>query len=122
MWFKSVYSTQNCSNALSTKIERLQNYAMRIVLDESPRTPSVALRVRLGWISLHRRRLNSLLCTVHRCVLQQAPEELINLFKKNRALYTTTRGADKLHLPRPFTDNHILSFAFQGALYYNLLS
>ena len=40
----------------------------------------------------------------------QAPEELINLFKKNRALYTTTRGADKLHLPRLFTDKRRLSF------------
>ena len=45
----------------------------------------------------------SLLCMVHRCVLQQAPDELINLFTKNRALYTTTRGADKLHLPRFLT-------------------
>ena len=94
----------NCSNELSTKIN-LQNYAMRIILDEPPRTPSAALRDWLGWTSLRRRRLYSLLCMVHRCVLQQAPEELINLFTKNRALYTTTRGADKLHLPRPFTKN-----------------
>ena len=77
-------------NALFTKIERLQNYAMRITLDEPPRTPSAALRVKLGWISLHRRRLNSLLCTLHRCVIRQAPEELINHFKKNRALYSST--------------------------------
>ena len=70
----------NC-NALSTKIERLQNYAMRIILDEPQRTPSVALRVKLGGTSLHRRCLTSLLCTLHRCVLRHAPEELINLFK-----------------------------------------
>ena len=111
----------NCSNELSTKIERLQNYAMRIILDEPPRTPSAALRDRLGWTSLRRRCLYSLLCMVHRCVLQQAPEELIILFTKNRALYTTTRGADKLHLPRPFTNKCRFSFAFQGALHYNLL-
>ena len=38
-------------------------------------------------------------------MLRQAPEELINL-----ELYTTTGGADKLHLPRP------LQIIFEGAL------
>ena len=97
----------NC-NALSTKIEHLQNYDTRIILDEPPRTPSAALRVRLGWTSLYRRRLKSLLCTVHRCVLRDAPEELINLFKKNRALYTTTRVADKLSSKTLYTKTQII--------------
>ena len=104
----------NCSYALSTKIERLQNYAMRIILDETPRTPSAALIVRLDWTSLNKRRLNSPLCTVHRCVLRQAPEELINL--------TLLLEDQTNYIFRdPFTDKLRLSFAFQGALRYNLL-
>ena len=41
---------------LSQSIESVQNYAMRVVLDKPPRTPSAPLREFLGWHTLHQRR------------------------------------------------------------------
>ena len=110
-----------CSAYLTQSLERVQNLGMRVVLSKPPRTPSAPLRNQLGWTTLHRRRHNALLCQVHWCVLNQAPSYLSGKFIKNSCTYSSTRGADKLHLPRPHTETYRQSFEFQGALQYNQL-
>ena len=110
-----------CSSNLAQSVERAQNYGMRVVLNKPPRTPSAPLRDELGWTTLHRRRHNATLCQVHRCVLKQAPSYLSGKFVKNSCTYSSTRGADKLHLPQPRTEMYRQSFEFQGALQYNQL-
>ena len=110
-----------CSSNLAQSVERVQNYGMRVVLNKPPRTPSAPLRDELGWTTLHRRRHNATLCQVHRCVLKQAPSYLSGKFVKNSCTYSSTRGADKLHLPQPRTEMYRQSFEFQGALQYNQL-
>ena len=111
----------SCSNTLSQSIERIQNYAMRVILDKPPRTPSAPLRNQLNWHTLHQRRENSLLTQVHRCVLHQAPSYLSSKFTRNCNRYTSTRGANKLHLSRPSTEYYRSCFEFQGAVLYNKL-
>ena len=115
-----VYHSCNISN--SNKLERVQNYAMRVILKKPPRTPSEPLRDALGWTTLQLRRQNRLLCQVYRCLHGHAPMYLRRKFITNADFgYQTTRAAGKLHLPRPLTNHFKSSFEFQGALAYNAL-
>ena len=89
----------SCNSSLSQSLERVQNLGMRVILAKPPRTPSAPLRKQLGWTTLHMRCHNSLLCQVHRCVPNHAPTYLCQKFVKNSRTYSSTRGADKRHLP-----------------------
>ena len=93
---------------LSQSIESLQNYAMRVVLDKPPRTPSAPLS-------------NAMLSQVHSCILNHAPSYLYSKFQRNSTRYSSTRGANKLRLSRPSTEFYRASFEFQGAFHYNKL-
>ena len=59
---------QECGKILQKSVERIQNYAMQLICSRPPRTPSVELRNRLGWMPLTKRREMSRLALVHRCV------------------------------------------------------
>ena len=120
VYCSTVYNS--CSNSLSDKLERVQNYAMRIILKKPPRTSSEPLRKTLGWSTLKKRRHINMLCQVHRCLQGHAPQYLRNKFSTNaESGYKGTRGENKLHLQRPLTDNYRRTFEFQGALSYNKL-
>ena len=106
---------------LSQSIESVQNYAMRVFLDKPPHTPSAPLREFLGWHTLHQRRHRAMLSQVHRCILNHAPSYLCSKFQRNSTRYSSTRGANKLHLSRPSTEFYRASFEFQGAFHYNKL-
>ena len=110
-----------CNQTLSQSLERSQNYAMRVILNQPPRTRSASLRDQLHWTTLHQRRHNQMLCQVHRCLLRQAPVYLTSKFVRNSYLYSSTRGANKLHIPYPRTNKFRLSFEYQGAYHYNQL-
>ena len=111
----------HCGAALRERLERVQNYAMRIIMRKPPRTHSEVLRDSLGWTTLATRRHGALLCQVHRCVNNQAPTFLCTKFYANSNLYSGTRGTEKLHLGRPSSRFLHSSFEFQGALHYNSL-
>ena len=70
----------SCGITLSKRIERVQNYVMRIILRKPPLTSSLELRQSLGWISLRERRHCALLCQVHRCCSKQASPYLCSKF------------------------------------------
>ena len=111
-----------CSKTLSDKVERIQNYAMRIILSKPPRTSSEPLRKQLGLTTLKIRRQNATLLQVHRCLHRCAPLYLNNKFMTNSSFgYSSTRGANKLHLNRPNSNYYRNSFEFQGALMFNIL-
>ncbi len=54
----------SCGATLQTKLERIQNYAMRLVTSAQPRTPSAQLRAELSWMTLQDRRKMLLKSTV----------------------------------------------------------
>ena len=58
----------SCGAVLSKRIERVQNYALRMILQKPPLTSSESLRQTLGWSTLELRRQSALLCQVHRCL------------------------------------------------------
>ena len=118
----SVILHDSCSKTLSDQIERIQNYAMRIILNKSPHTSSAPLSQQLGLTSLKTRRRNATLLQVHRCLHKCAPPYLTNKFVSNSNLsYSSTRGANKLHLKRSNINYYRNSFEFQGVLMFNTL-
>ena len=112
----------SCGTTLSQKIERVQNYAMRVILGKPPLTPSESLRQELGWTTLQQRREIKMLLQVHRCLNGRAPKYLMDKFITNADFgCRVTRGEAKLHLSRPNTDFYRRSFEFQGGLLWNSL-
>ena len=89
----------HCGVMLRDHVERIQKYALRITHGKPPRTSSEPLQRALGWTTLERRWYKALVCLVDRCLADEAPSFL---FRPNTDLgYIRTRGANKLHLPRP---------------------
>ena len=112
----------SCGVVLSSKIERIQNYALRLIFHKPPRTSNVPLREILGWTTLKTRRYIALLCQVHRCLRKEAPSYLTCKFLTNSYLnYSTTRGAKKIPLNRPNTNFYRSTFEYMGAQAYNSL-
>ena len=95
----------NCGATLTGHMERMQNYALRVILRKPPLTSSELLRRTLGWTTLKARWHNAMLCQVHRCCTNQAPPYLCSKFALNLNLnYVRTRGSNKPHLPRTQTN------------------
>ena len=112
----------SCGVVLSNKIERIQNYALRIIFQKPPRRSSAELREAAGWTTLKTRRHNAMFCKVHRCLRSQGPSYLTRKFHTNSNLnYATIRGANKIHLLRPNTNFYRSTFEFMGAQAYNNL-
>ena len=83
----------NCGAVLSQRVERIQNYALRMIMRKPPMTRSELMRASLGWPTLETRRRNAVACLVHRCRLGQAPSFVCSKFKSNvQTGYTGTRG------------------------------
>ena len=112
----------NCGATLTEHVERIQNYALGVILCKPPLTYSELLWRTLGWTTLKTRRHNAMLCQVHRCCTNQAPPYLCSKLAPNSNFnYIRTRESNKLHLPRPQTNFYHSSFEFQGAMHFNSL-
>ncbi|XP_064405938.1 uncharacterized protein LOC135350976 [Halichondria panicea] len=112
----------SCNSTISKRIERIQNYGMRVILGKPPRTSSSPLRDQLGWTTLQERRQRFMLTLVHRCLLNLVPPYLKNKFKLNSILYNIgTRGSGNIHLGQPNSEHYRSSFEYSGALHYNRL-
>ena len=105
---------QECSAVLAKKLERVQNYGMRLILSKSPRTHSEELREELGWKTLTRRNM----VLVHRCVVGRASASLCD---RVAIINHVTRGINKLLLRRPNSNFFKKSFSFWGAQDWNSL-
>ena len=89
---------QECSRQLRQKLERVQNYAMGLILSQPPRTHSEEMRQKLNWTTLEKRRVMARLCMMHRCVLKEYSMD--SLSKRIQFNSNGTRGVGKLFLPR----------------------
>ena len=85
----------NCEATLTWHMERIQNYALRVILRKPPLTSSELLWQTLGWTTLKARGHNAMPCQVHRCCTNQAPPYLCLKFAPNSDLnYIRTRGSN----------------------------
>ena len=113
---------QECVKELQLKVERIQNYGIRLILSKPPLTPSADLRKALGWLPLTDRRRLSRLALVHRCINSKGPEYMSEIFKTNEDVgCRVTRGYKKMHIFPVKTEWYKRSFAFKGSQEWNLL-
>ena len=116
---------QECSNKLQTKIQRLQNYGARLLLNEPPRYSSSILRKRLGWLTLSERRKFKRLIVMRNCLEGRAPRELCRVLTVNSDIRgdngVNTRGHDDIHLCQAKTEFGRSRFGFAGGKEWNLL-
>ena len=114
---------QECKVELQQKLERVQNYGMRLILSKPPRTPSEELRQNLEWVPLAKRREMCRAALVYRCLRNQAPGYFNNFFRTNADMGNSrTRGCNKIYLPCVRTEYGRRSFRFQGGMQWNSLS
>ena len=96
----------SCNSTTSQRMERIQNYGMRVILGKPPRTPSSPLRQQLNWTTLHQRRHNFMMNQVHRCALNIAPSYLCSKFTLNSTTYSKTQGDHNFYIRRPNTNHY----------------
>ena len=75
----------DCGAILRQRVERIQNYALRMILLKPLLSRTEPMRASLGWPTPETRRQNTkcCLCLVHRCRLGQAPSFLCSKFQTN---------------------------------------
>ena len=113
---------QECSVKLQQKLQQVQNYGMRLILSQPPRTPSKELLHKLSWVPLVRRREMCRAVMIYRCLHNQVPAYFTNYFRTNADMGNNrTRGSDKIFLPCIRTEFGRCSFLFQGSLQWNKL-
>ena len=78
---------------LGKKLERVQNYGMRVILSKPPRMHREELQTELGWRTLAKRRSIARMMLVQRYVMGQAPTSLCEIVRMNNHV---TRGNNKL--------------------------
>ena len=94
------------------RLERVQNYGMRISLSKPPTTNSEEMRRDLKWRTLESRRNMRRLGLMYRCVHRQTTRLLSSRFEEKKG--TCTRGALRLFLRRANTEFYRRSFSFRG--------
>ena len=107
------------SQCLRQKLERVQNYGMRIILSRPPRTHSDDLRKELNWTTLEARRNMNRLCLVYKCVRSQVPTTSSSRFEANKG---RTNGSMHLYQRGANTNFFKNSFTFKGTQDWNNLT
>ena len=103
----------NCGATLIKRVERVQNYALRIILNKPPRSSTEEMRSQLSLPPLSCRRDISTILQVRRCLSRRAPNYLCSKFVTRDSILTTypsTCEAKDLHLKAPHTNWYRSSF------------
>lgn len=107
-------------SATSSKtLQRLQNYAARIVLkrDSSQDTFNV-----LGWAELETKRKRHKCVLVYKCLNYLVPQYLSDFFTRNYNVHSyNTRRRTNLHLPKAKLSLAKKTFRYSGSALFNLL-
>ena len=112
----------NCGATLTSRLELVQNYALRVILNKPPRSSTEEMRSQLGLPSLSCRREISMIMQVRRCLSWHASDYLCSKFTVRHSTdYPSTRGlgAKDLLLKAPRTNMYKSFFEYSGAKLYN---
>ena len=69
-----------CSKTASDNLQRVQNYAMRVILRQPPRTSSRYCLRLLNWMNLFKQRCVFVVYQIHRCLFAVVPSYLLSNF------------------------------------------
>ena len=112
----------NYGATLTSRLERVQHYALRVILNKPPRSNTEEMQSQLSLPSLSCRRKISTIMQVRRCLSRHAPDCLCSKFTARASILTdhpSTCGAKDLHLKAPRTNLYKSSFEYSGAKLYN---
>ena len=114
----------SCSREQALRLERLQNFAGRVILKESRSTSATAIRKKLNWPLLESRRKLHLSTHVYKTLRGMNPSYLSPLLRPCTETVRVTRGATagNLQLPLPKTEAGRKAFAFIGPSLWNNLN
>jgi hypothetical protein len=113
----------NCSKTLSTKLQKLQNRAARIITYSNFDVNADLLIDRLGWKKLDSQRQIHRATMVYKSLNGLAPHYLREKFVERNTLtdYSLRDSEGKLAIPLPHTNFMKNSFSYSGAVLWNTL-
>ena len=108
---------------LSTRLQKLQNRAARIVMGMTNDTPGLEAITALGWETLESQRAKSKAVQMYKVLNDLAPNALVNLFMRKSDVtdYELRGSSTSLQIPFPRTENIKKSFSYDGAKLWNSL-
>ena len=108
---------------LSTRLQKLQNRAARIIVGMKNDTAALEAITALGWETLEFYRAKSKGVQMNKVLNDLAPNALVNLFmRKSDMTDHELRGSStSLQMPLPRTENMKKSFSYDGAKLWNSL-
>ena len=109
------------SDQLSDKLQKLQNWAARVIWKANNMTSLSLLLDILKWGKLVIRRKKHKAIMMFKSLNEQAPVYLQNLFHEQSTDYDLRNSVHKLSLPRLRTNYLKWSFSYSGALFWNSL-
>ena len=112
----------NCTEKLAMKLERLQNYAGRIILKDCRVTSATSIRRELHWLTLKEQRHLHIATLMFKVINKLGPDYLAPLCTPASKVHKyDTRAAVSgvLHLPRAVTNFGRKAFSFCGPKIWN---
>ena len=103
------------------RLQRIQDRTVRVVMRADHHADVVPLRRKLGWLDLSGKRQVHLATMVFRCLNNQAPEQLQQLFTPHVQGRYKTRNHQQLAVPNLTSCNGQKTTAFRGAMLWNAL-
>ena len=106
---------------MSSKLQKLQNRAARMIAECTYETSSSSLLEELNWykLSLNRKKHKAIL--MYKTINKSVPRYLQDLFSLRSCPYGLTDNENKLFVPKPRTDYLKRSFSYDGAVLWNSL-
>ena len=113
----------NCSKTLSSKLQKLQNRAARILTYSSFDANADTLIEKLGWKKVNSQRQMHKAIMVYKSLNGLAPQYLRDKFvhRNNISNYSLRDAENKLAIPLPRTNYMRNSFSYSGAVLSNSL-
>ena len=111
----------SCGKTLSTKLQKLQNRAARVLTFSSYDADAVRLIEELGWKKLEDQRKIHLAVMVYKSINGLAPNYMRSLFTDRISSYSLRDSESRLSVPRPRTNFLKNSFSYEGAMLWNSL-
>ena len=106
------------------KLERLQNYAGRVILKEHRVTSATSIRIELNWSTLKKRRHLHIATLMFKVINEMGPDYLAPLCTPASKVHnhdTRAAASGVLYLPRTATNFDRKAFSFCGPKIWNSL-
>ena len=110
-----------CSAKLSNKMQKLQNWAARIITKSKYDSSATQLLESLHWDDLLKRRKKHKAFLIYKILNGLAPMYLRNIFTNRATPYTLRDNEAKLNLPKPRTNYLKRAICYDGASLWNSL-